>query len=83
MNKSGMEMVITIIKEGIIRPTLVSAYAFTDAWSYLLFGQHPEHLNKRGIYEFMKTSYASASTLRSTNYVHPLRDADRKEREDE
>lgn len=82
MDKSGMEMTITVIKEGIIRPTLVSAYAFMDAWSYLFFGQHPEHLNKRGIYEFMKPSYGSASTLRRTNYVHPLRDAGRKERED-
>lgn len=83
MDKSGMEMTITVIKEGIIRPTLVSAYAFMDAWSYLFFGQHPEHLNKRGIYEFMKPSYGSANTLRRTNYVHPLRDTGRKEREDD
>lgn len=68
MDKSGMEMTITVIKEGVIRPTLVSAYAFMDAWSYLFFGQHPEHLNKRGIYEFMKPSYGSARALRRTNH---------------
>lgn len=83
MDKSGMEMTITVIKEGIIRPTLVSAYAFMDAWSYLLFAQHPEHLNKRGIYAFMKPSYDSASALRRNNYVQPLRYAGRKEREDD
>ena len=77
------EMAITIIKEGIIRPTLVSAYTFVDAWSYLLFAKHPEHLNKRGIYAFMKPSYGSASALRRTNYVHPLRGTGRKEREDD
>lgn len=77
---------ITIIKEGIIRPTLVSAYAFMDAWSYLFFGQHPEHLNKRGIYEFMKNCYVSVSPLRRTNYEEAHRhmgDTCRKEREDE
>lgn len=84
-------MIVQIIKEGIIRPTLVSAYAFMDAWSYLFFGQHPEHLNKRGIYEFMKPSYVSASTLRRNDYYgqpheethRHMGDCSRKEREDE
>lgn len=53
-------MIVQIIKEGIIRPTLASAYTFIDAWSYLFFGQHPEHLNRRGIYEFIKPQYVSA-----------------------
>lgn len=56
---TNKEIAIAAVKEGIIKPTLISAYAFIDAWSYLLFGKHPERLDSRGIYECIRPSYMS------------------------
>lgn len=53
---TNKELAIAVVKWGIIHPTLISAYAFIDAWSYLLFARHAERLGSGGIgvYEYRK-----------------------------
>lgn len=64
MKKETKETIITVAKEGFIRPALASVYEFTDAWSRLFFANRIEDLSKRGgIYMFNRRGY---------NVIRPL-----------
>lgn len=44
MKKETKEIIIGVIKEGIAKPAIESAYAWLDAWDRLLFGQKPSYI---------------------------------------
>lgn len=44
MKKETKEIIIGVVKEGIVRPAIESAYAWLDAWDRLLFAPRPSYI---------------------------------------
>ena len=57
---SKKEIAIAVIKEGFIRPTILSNYIFINSWYKLLFGTDICNIGVRDVNEYNKMRYEEA-----------------------